>query len=189
MHQESGSNVTIPPILYAAMDQAPFRHCIQCEKELLESGSTYFIEKAFRQVPAYGSRETIFDYAVCEGCAEGWQEQMSTESMLAIQLYFESKAKEAQERNGAQKDPDLETCYFSGEGVASLEEFQIVARCTGGHLDQGQPPILISGKVMDGLLEVLSEHTKDFLDELKNKILPPDPAFMEPGPVRKVVFL
>ncbi len=51
--------LTIPKDFYNFDSGEHFRTCIQCERDLLESGLTYMIEKSIRKYPGMSATESV----------------------------------------------------------------------------------------------------------------------------------
>ncbi len=154
---------------YSDSTGQPFRKCIECEKELIESNESYFVEKAIRRYPNSDKSLTIFEFAICHTCASVRQQQMSAESAQAIQTYFMNKQRYRflnpdvlQKDNGSSM---ITTCIFSNEDIGQCEEFQIVGEFNGKQMKIGQLPIAISGKEIEAISEILSEETKGGFDD------------------------
>ena len=64
--------------------------CIQCGRNLIESGEQYVIEKVFRRFGNdQSSIEPIIELAMCLDCRDNEGQSMSTESADSIRQYFE----------------------------------------------------------------------------------------------------
>lgn len=182
---EGGPRGAIPP-LFRDHEGGVFRRCLECEVDLVASGDPYFIEKAFRTYPGFGTSDTIFEYAVCLPCMERLYESYSKESRRAIEEYFYSNRTFLERSMGRLisveegLDDDLGewigTCALSGRPVTELEEYQIAALCVGEELVLSHLPWLISGEAIDGLLGLLSNETIDQLDDFSGRHfgLPPE---------------
>jgi hypothetical protein len=174
----------IPKDFYSFETGAPFTHCIECGKNLMD-GQPYLIEKAFKNHIEYDVKDTVFDYALCMKCAEGLRNEMSKESQAAIMKFFSEKMDFHQHlsRAGRLTEENISSCMITGKPASKCTEYQIYAYCIGDRVSPEIPPYMISGEVMDQLLPLLSKKTTDDLNGFFNKHFSPDPTLMEPiGP-------
>jgi len=119
----------IPQLLYNSISNSPIERCIECDKYLLEEASDYFIEKAFKKFPEYKASEVIFEYAICNGCAEKMRKKMSRESIQHLENYF---VNQINPENLITNESGVPThCAIKGTSLDSLNEYQIIAHCTG----------------------------------------------------------
>ena len=54
--------------------------CISCECELLNGDVPYMIEKALKPYNGFNSYSTVFEYAMCLKCMQGYQGDISDKS-------------------------------------------------------------------------------------------------------------
>lgn len=183
-HQENHEPELIPEEFHSFETGAPFSHCIECDKNLMD-GQPYLIEKAYRNHREYGVRDTIFDYALCLDCAEALKNEMSKESMDALMKFFGERMDIHQqlERASRPATENIKSCMISGRDMNDCDEYQIYAYCVNNTISNQLPPYMISGQVMEEVLPLLSKKTTDDLNGFFNKHFSPDPSLMEPiGP-------
>lgn len=159
----------IPEEFYSFSSGKPFIECISCNKELIQSGEPYVIEKAIRKYKGYKAQDVIFEYAMCMQCAIKMQQEMSEESMQKITQFFSNNLdfeKLNQRRFGAEVDSQraIQHCLITGDDRNDIEEYQIYAQCKGTNLISGTTPYMVSGAALEEVSELLSEKTKDELD-------------------------
>jgi hypothetical protein len=122
---------------------------------------------------------------LCVPCADAMKERMSRESMERITQFFNERVdvfKQLSIFSGEQGE-SFSKCLVSGKPMEECFEYQIYAVCQGDQLYEGMPPYMICGEVMDEIMPMLSEKTKDELDGFFKKHFSPDPTLMEPiGP-------
>lgn len=187
------SRVPIPKLFQSVEKEGPFTECIQCGGNLLDSGRQYVIEKVFR------GTEPIIELAMCLNCRDDSGECMSEESAEALQAFFESRASFSDRVHQlllrGQPDSDQESiddwvdrCFFSGQPRSEMREFQVVALCSGGEIIRDFFPIMISGKIMEEIAEVLSEQTKGWMDDFIETNFGMPPEFCEPPEFRPVLI-
>ncbi|PIB35520.1 hypothetical protein BFP72_09015 [Reichenbachiella sp. 5M10] len=169
--------VDIPKIFYCDYTGGPFEKCIQCERQLREEGIPYLIEKALKPYGRYASYATIFEYAVCLTCADGMKSMLSKESLTNLMEYFQQNVGFNPHRQLLVSSEDydpikwIEHCMVSGRHVEQLAECQIYAYCVGEQLVFTEFPYMISGPVLDEVVDLLSAETKDELDNFKNEVV------------------
>ena len=146
----------------------PFSECKVCGAELLESGRMYMIEKAVKVYPDNLGETVVFEHAICLACADEMSNQLSKDSREAVQKYFQQVAQQLQTEaflNDEEIQVNSESCLVSKKPVSACTEYQRYATCKGDKLFEGaQPPFALSGEVMEEIQDLLSEETRDFLD-------------------------
>ncbi len=169
----------IPQILYSENTGEPIKRCVKCERNLMKD-TFYIIEKAFRQDLKTKKLEGIFEYALCDECHEKMGKSFSKESLERIKMYFDlyvdmqKRDKELYEKNETIHFEDwIAECIISKKPISELAEFQIAAWCFNDKVIYGGLPMAISFKAADEIQEVLSQQTKDELDDFYNYINPP----------------
>ncbi|MEQ9402307.1 MAG: hypothetical protein RIM99_01870 [Cyclobacteriaceae bacterium] len=174
----------IPEEFYSFETRAPFEHCIECNKYLLEGDTEYLIEKAIKKYENFEARDTVFDYAICMDCAEGLRKEISQDSWQKIMGYFQENinVEKRIEMMNADPEQNLRSCMIKGTDAGNCTDYQIYAHCRGTKLNMENPPYLISGEVMEELLPLLSDKTTNEMNGFFNKHFSPDPSFFEPTP-------
>lgn len=186
---ETGPLVEIPANLRRHEDGGLHRECIECGVGLLEGGRRYIIERAFRRYPGVETLDTIFEYAICLGCAEELHNSFSLESRGAITDFF-LKSKTFVTRSQIIRVAILggrtsylglwfDRCAISGEEVSGMEEYQVAAFCVGDKLELSVLPYAIGGAAADQLMEKLSNQTIDDLDDFSGRHFGLPPEFGE----------
>ena len=175
--------IKIPPMFYSDLTQQPFKNCINCNKDLMQQGTLYMIEKAFVQTQPQQTRSTILEYAMCYDCWQETQKTLSSESLERIKAFF-AKHVDLNKRYESLKDHSnftdwLQNCLVSGEKVSEMKEFQVACQCDGEYMALHYLPYLLSGTVADELMELLSAKTLDELDDFKRRLTTPSPDLEE----------
>lgn len=180
----------IPEDFYSFETKAPFDHCIECEKFLLDEETEYIIEKAVKNYQGYSAQDVVFDYAICMDCAENMRKEISTDSWTAMMQYFQENMDVEYRQQMQLNHPGdvLKSCMIKKTPVDSCEEYQIYAHCKGNKLNSSNPPYMLSGEVIDELLPLLSDKTVDDMNRFMNKHFSPDPSLMEPVPPRLILL-
>lgn len=164
----------IPEEFYSFNTGEPFDKCSDCERNLLEPGVIYVIEKAIRQYEGYTAKDVIFECAICLNCAERVKNELSKESLSNMMKFYEEMMM------GGQQFEDGETmskCAATGTPRKKLTNYQINALCDGSKLSPFQPPYLISGEILEEMNDILSDSTRDFLDDYQQKFIGPSPEW------------
>lgn len=161
--------IPVPEIFWSFETEEPIRHCLVCQKDLIESGEHYLIEKAFSQ------GEVVFEYALCIACHSGLVQELSENSLKLIQNYFEEHVEMEKRRQRIANEfdgtvlPWLSRCMFTGKSVLESNEYQILGMCTGDELVIGDLPHAISGEAIEAIMNLLSDKTKGFMDDFTGK--------------------
>ena len=138
----------------------------------------YSIEKVYKRYPNVDRPQVLFEYAVCDTCAMQIREEFSEESAANMQAYFtQNLAERAQEIEDQSLETKLNTCLLSQKPLEDEQEYAIVARARGGKMLQSHYPFAIGVTAMDELQELLSDKTKDLLDDFVNQNFPGPPEF------------
>ncbi|UXP31459.1 hypothetical protein N6H18_13980 [Reichenbachiella agarivorans] len=167
----------IPKIFFSDYLGTPFQRCIQCECDLLIEEKPYLIEKALKPYGSYDAYSTLFEYAVCMRCAEGMKSMLSKESLANLMHYFSTHTDHVGYRQELASMGDfdpikwIEKCMISGRDVSELTECQIYAFCAGDQLVFSEFPYMISGPVLDEVVDLISAETKDELDRFKDEFV------------------
>ncbi len=162
--------IEIPSVFYSDESGLPFARCLGCDTFLLDDGTQYVIEKAYRQYPDYGTRETVFEYAMCLNCFAKLQEAMSEESLTRVRSYFdqhvnlESRRKMLLQRDDLKVEDWLEFCLIKGTPITELKEFQIIGHCDGNDLLFTLFPYAIGSDAIDEISMLLSNKTLGEID-------------------------
>lgn len=167
--------------------------CISCEKKLLQDGTQYLIEKAFKRIPRAGLVNTIFEYAICRDCAEQMHQKISVHSRKTMNDYFQSKVDLDQRREylADSLDPDrwLDNCLITGKPIDECSEYQIFCQCDGADMMFSNLPYALSGEAIAGIQEIISPETKEELDRFSDDILGVPPELKELFEDRPLVMI
>jgi hypothetical protein len=186
----------IPSIFYSDLTAEPFKHCFQCDRELLNSGVSYIIEKAFKQLLPHQTKSTIFEYAMCLNCYEKIRHSFSAKSIENMQLFFgqridfEKRSESiAGKKDHFNVDHWISNCLVSDSPISELKEFQIACHCIGKNIIYDQFPYMISGEVMDEVIELISNQTQGEMDGFKDRLNRPSPEIEELFWSKKLLFV
>lgn len=182
---ENEYRIEIPRRFYSDMDGKPFETCQLCGKYLLNDGTSYVVEKAMKNYRNEDFYSTIFEYAICLPCHMEMQKSMSVESVKNLQTYYmdmlASKDKEAMyiDLHHFNLDNWLSKCFFTGDDVKGMKEYQVVAQFNGSKMVMNTPPMIVGEAAMEAMSELLSDKTIEEMNGFKGKLIDPDPEITE----------
>lgn len=161
-------------------DGEPFTECKQCGSSLIEPPKSFSLEKVFKRYANTEQPQVLFEYAICDECTQDIREEFSEESMQRMRQFFEDVAE--RRRSEEQPDPDdidarLSMCAVLGTPLIAEKEFAWVARGFGNSMLLGEYPLAVSLTAMDQLSALLSEKTRDALDDFVNRNFSGPPEF------------
>ena len=110
---------------------------------------------------------------------------MSEESLANLQRYYQSIMMEKGQQpimidvNNFNIDQWLSKCFFKGDEIKELSEYQIVAQFSGDKMILNMPPMVIGEKAMEEMSELLSDKTIDEMNGFREKFLGPSPEIEE----------
>ncbi|TDI64697.1 MAG: hypothetical protein E2O88_11080 [Bacteroidetes bacterium] len=173
--------IEIPKEFHSYSKGGLFERCIMCDRNLLESGEHYMIEKAIKSYPDYSAKDVIFEYAICISCAMKMRNELSSETLSRIDQYMArnidlSSRKHLMEQEEINIENWLGNCLITGKSKDELEEYQLYAHCFGDKMVCSEMPYMISGQVLYEVGELLSKQSQDELDGFKDQYfgLPPE---------------
>lgn len=173
----------IPPIFRSDDTGEPFSNCIKCDRYLLDEGTLYLIEKAFKSYVGFDSRTTIFEYAMCMDCVQDMQKELSVSSRNNIDAFFAKQTDFDKRRERLKDNWDvqnwIQNCIVTDNKPVEGGEFQIYGQCDGAHFMYYDFPYMISGEVIDQMIDLMSDKTIDELNNFKNNITQGPPEFQE----------
>ena len=160
----------VPEVFWCFETGEMFQRCRMCDIDLMVEGTNYLIEKAFRK------KEVIFEYAMCFDCVQQMRETLSAQSRKLIDNYFEEhidieeRRKTLIEKYGRRTRSWIDKCMIKGTPMAQCEEHQIYGWCIDKDIVFNGLPYMLSGEVMDELLNLLSNETIGVLDDFSEKL-------------------
>ena len=177
--------IDIPDRFYSDAEGKPFENCQMCGKFLLTEGTTYVVEKAIKNYKDYDINSTIFEFAVCIDCHTKVQKGMSDESLANLHRYYQHIMAEKGNQpividvRNFNLDDWLSKCFFKGDDVKEMNEYQLVAQFNGNKMLMNMPPMIIGEKAMEEMAELLSDKTIDEMNGFREKFLGPSPEIEE----------
>lgn len=177
--------IEIPKVFYSDLTGAPLENCVYCEAKVLKNNAPYVIEKAIKPHLGFDSYATIFEYAVCVGCADKMKGMISKQSMAKMMDYFVKKMKASINGQQRYKEKNFEVldwisnCAIHGTHVSKVSECQIYALCVNGEMLFTEFPYMVSGSALDEVVNLLSAETLDELDRFKSEFVDGPSQFQE----------
>ncbi len=181
-----GGYIDIPREFYPFDSKNRFLECTVCSKPLHED-EKYVVEKAVKRYST-GNIDTIFEYACCEKCYLDMAKKMSKESIQKLQEYTMKRQANAFAHLMLSPDERANHCFFSNQPIDECEEYQIFAAFKGDFMSAMMFPMAISGDVVEEMQELISEKTREELDDFGKKISPNLPYFEEDFKFRPMVL-
>lgn len=193
MNSDDFSNVSpaftlceIPPLFQSLELDGLFQKCCLCEQELLSLQQPYSIERIFR-----GS-EPIIEYAMCFRCRTGQQEQISKESLLRLQNYWDKRVDQhdrAAELVGKYLKDEItidawtDHCVLTGTPLEKCKNHQVVGLAFGDEMLLSYLPVMISDVAIEEIQKLLSEKTRGWMDDFISDQFGMPPEFLECPPM------
>lgn len=174
-----GRKIDIPEVFKSHNTKLPMARCIQCEKNLLEEGRKYMIEKAVKKYDSVYT-DVLFEYAICMDCADEMRTSMSKESTQNMKKYFSGNTNFwKRNRDLLLDEPEsdkpvdinlwISNCMIKGTPVSELGEYQIFGYFEGEKLLVSMLPYVIGEAALEEMESMISAETRgemdDFIDE------------------------
>lgn len=180
----SGPTKPIDPLFYSYDTGEPFTNCIMCNKHLLHPGTSYIIEKAYKRYPALDTEAVIFEYAICIDCADKMRKELSEESKISINNYFQQHFdfESRYERMMKLKfdiNEWLSECAIKKTDLKENDEYMICAQCDGSKMVFNHFPYMVGGDAMEEISNLISQKTRDVLDGFIDRHLSGPPELKE----------
>lgn len=178
-------SIDIPERFYSDAEGKPFEYCQMCQKFLLTDDTSYVVEKAIKNYKGYNFGSTVFEFAVCLDCHKKVQQGMSEESLLNLHRYYQGIMAEKAHQpividiHNFNIDEWLSKCFFKGDVINDMSEYQVVAQFKGDKMLMSMPPMIIGERAMEEMAELLSDKTIDEMNGFREKFLGPSPEIEE----------
>ncbi len=163
---QTESNLPIPEEFYNSETNQPFQACMMCNLPLADK--QYVVEKAIKNYPSLGTKEIIFEYAMCLECASKMHMELSEESRNRIENFMKEHLKnKAHPQSESQPDINklLNQCIVNETDVNQSAEYSIYAMCNGANMTINEFPYALSGEVQDEIMQLLSAKSLGILDD------------------------
>ncbi|MGB0916783.1 MAG: hypothetical protein ACPGU4_04275 [Flavobacteriales bacterium] len=183
----------IPKEFFNSETNRPFSNCLVCECNLMEESQPYAIERAIRHYPEMELKSVVFEYALCANCIAQMENELSSDTKLAIMTYFSENLDfngrpqwKPQSEDDEEEEPSpfnisewIDNCSVKGVPKSELYEYTLCARCIGGKIIPEVVPYMISGLAQDDIVELFSNKSLGFLDDFTDKHFSGPPELKE----------
>ena len=162
----------------------------------MEETRPYAIERAIRHYPEMELKSVVFEYALCAKCIAQMENELSSDTKLAIMTYFSQNLdfanrptwKAAPENEEGEVEEEIapfdvsewiDNCSVKGVPKSELYEYTLCARCIGEKIIPEVVPYMISGLAQDDIVELFSNKSLGFLDDFTDKHFSGPPELKE----------
>jgi hypothetical protein len=166
----------IPDHFYNEDSHSPFVECVICNEDL--NDKVYFIEKAYKRYPGEDKHQVIFEYAICQSCAEKKNKDLSQESKDNLMNFMNDRLLSRME-DGIPEDERETHCLVSGNNLSDCDEYVTYGQFKGHKMLIGMFPYTLSGEVLDEVTELLSDQTLGEIDDFIGEYFSGPPEFRE----------
>ena len=161
---------SVIPKIFHKTDGGYLEECIMCCKNLMSPACDYVIEKAIKKYPEYKKTDVVFEYAMCFDCAEKMRNELSEESRQRLEHYFLNHVDFGTRQNLTQPRKAsfqkwIANCLISNAPIKKEQEYSVYAHAFGKNMVYDIFPYSVSGTVMEAINELLSEKTREVLDD------------------------
>ena len=170
------SESDIPDEFYNEDSKSPFVECAVCQEDL--NTKVYFVEKAYKRYPGEEHHQVIFEYAICQQCAEKKNNELSEESKSSLLDFMNEKLISRME-DGIDESLRGSQCLVSGNYLSDCDEYVTYGQFNGHKMLIGMFPYTLSGEVLDQVTDLLSEQTLGEIDDFIGENLSGPPEFRE----------
>lgn len=161
---------SIPRRFWSFESGAPFKACSLCRSSLIDSGTSYHIEKAYKKT------EVLYECAICADCRDKLIKELSVKSLNLITNYLGEHVDPAERYDQLMKDhfdtPEawISHCMVKDTPVSDMEEYQICGEFFDTHLCYSIFPYALGEQAIEELTQLLSDETRGALDDFSNKL-------------------
>lgn len=169
----------IPPLFHSLELDGPFQNCTCCHTPFTDPSTQYVIERIFR------GAEPIVEYAMCMGCQESLTAELSEESVSRIHTFLAGLDHTARlrelEASMSEEDvsPWVRKCMVTGKSQSNCDTYQVVAVCRGSKIELSALPAMISDDGMKAIMAIMSQKTRDRMEEFMGDTFGMPPEFCE----------
>lgn len=153
-----GPPVHIPSELHSEYERGPFHACTVCRGNLAD-GRLYQVQKVVR------GKETVFEMAMCEGCALGLCEELPEDALQALKGFFIASFKPS---------PECCHCHFCELPRPLAKSYTIAGICRKELLIL--PAIVLCDRCAETLQARISKATRAVQDDFIRSTFPGVPA-------------
>lgn len=153
----------IPPIFHSEETEQPFERCIDCGCDLLHADGHYMIHKTFVR------NEAVFEFAICQVCAEALQQETSAETRTAQMDFVRTRADFSGRwlfmlsADDFEPDDWIASCLTCDKARTECHRFTLAGQCTGDNIVLAQTPCMLCDDCEVEIAELTSQTTRDRL--------------------------
>ncbi len=167
----------LPELFYSSDTGKPIERCLVCGKYLLDN-EEYIIEKAFTNYPGISTQDLVWEFAICMDCMHEQMKEYSEESEQKMAEYFQanldfSHQNELRSSNEFDVEKWLSKCMIKGTPIEECAQYQISTQCVGTMMVFDRTPMMISGKAIDEIIQLMSNETLGFFNDFRDHYFPP----------------
>ncbi len=167
----------IPPIFYSNETGAPIQRCLVCDSYLLD-GAEYIIEKAVVNYPTVGTRDLVWEFALCMDCMEEITSEYSEESQQKMSQYFIENMnmghlRELKEAENFDVHEWISKCIVKGKAQSDCSQYQLCGHFVGELCVFDHTPFLVSDEAMDEVVQLISNKTLGSMNDFRDRFFPP----------------
>lgn len=183
------SYTPIPKIFQSFETNAPIDRCADCDNYLLEDGTRYIIQKAFR-----GS-EVILEFAWCLKCHAQIMEVYSKETRNRFWDFFldrvnmEERGKKLLDEHWTTLEPWISSCMTCDTKRDKCSSYILIGDCDGPDLLYQYMPYLICETCELALNDCMSAKSRDIWDDWIGENLDVPPAIRQDIKNGKIVIV
>ena len=162
--------IPVPEKFWSFETGESFKKCSVCGTSLMEPGTNYLIEKAYKK------NEVIFEYAICWNCREEVMKDLSRTSLKLISNYLEEhvdaekRIESLKETHSESADAWVSHCMIKGTPVEEAKEYQICGQFVDEHMVFSVFPYALGDKAIEDLMNLLSNETLGILNDFSDKL-------------------
>ncbi len=193
MNDQPAETVTsflpVPEVLHSFETGEPFSHCVDCKKYLLDDGTVYIIQKAFK------GAEVLVEFAYCTDCHDRLASSYSKESFDEIwnffldRVNFTARGIRLLAESWTDFDAWTRSCITCGTARDETPSYLLAGQCDGPDLVFHTLPYLICENCEIALHGVLSTKSRDIWDEWIERTLDVPPSIRQDIRDGKLVFV
>lgn len=171
------SSLPLPSAFTNSETGEPFSYCMMCDCALKDK--QYLVEKAIRNYKALGTREVIFEFAMCLPCAGKMHFELSEESRGRVAAFMSNHIVRKDYFSTEDVDRSILNCAVNGSAVEEVGEYSVYALCNGSEITLGEFPYALSGEAQDEIMKLLSAKSLEILDDFIGKHFSGPPEVIE----------
>lgn len=179
----------IPKDFYSYDTGKPFENCLICGTHLHTPPQRYMVEKCIRRYPDLDSFDVIYEYALCFSCTMKQQEYISKESLQNLMDYMSKIQNPMQLARSMETGLLPDKCLIHNTDVSEMSEYIIQGTFYGSQKDMNTPYFLFGDLALEEMQGLMSQKTRDGMDDFIDTYFSGPPEFRELLRERKTVLI